>query len=99
MKELRHPESSELSLIVITRALSDPVRLEILRQLMSAGELTCGQLNQGRAKSSMSHHFKVLREAGLITTRIEGKEHLNALRYSAIDKKYPGLLTSLLAAL
>ena len=81
------------------RALSDPVRLEILRQLSAAGELTCGQLNQGLAKSSMSHHFKILREAGLITTRVEGKEHLNALRRSALDKKIPGLLDSLLSSL
>ena len=61
--------------------------------------MTCGELNCDRPKSSMSHHFKILRDAGIIETRIEGKEHLNSLRSAELEKIFPGLLKSILKVL
>ena len=80
-------------------ALSDPVRLAIVRQLALTGEASCTALSAGRPKSSMSHHFRVLREAGLVTTRSEGTTHVNALRRPELDERFPGLLDALLGAI
>jgi len=81
-------------------ALSDPTRLEIVGQLASAGrKMTCGEFDLNRPKSSMSHHFKILRAAGIVETLIEGTEHMNALRVAEIEQKFPGVLQSVLTAL
>lgn len=81
-------------------ALSDPTRLEIVGRLANASrKLTCGELDLNRPKSSMSHHFKILRAAGLVETLIEGTEHMNALRVAEIEQKFPGVLQSVLTAL
>lgn len=60
--------------------------------------MTCGELDLNRPKSSMSHHFKILRSAGLVETVIEGTEHMNSLRYQEIEKRYPGVLHAVLKA-
>jgi len=97
MRQLQHPELATVTVTDVLRALADPVRLDIVRQLFSSPDaLTCSQLDQGRAKSSMSHHYKVLRDAGVIRTHIAGKEHFNLLRKSELDDRFPGLLTSIL---
>jgi DNA-binding transcriptional ArsR family regulator len=81
-------------------ALADPTRLEIIALLAKAGKkLTCGEINLNRPKSSMSHHFKILRGAGLVQTLIEGTEHMNSLRLEEIEQKYPGVLSAVLKAL
>jgi DNA-binding transcriptional ArsR family regulator len=81
-------------------ALADPTRLEIIALLAKAGKkLTCGEINLNRPKSSMSHHFKILRGAGLVQTLIEGTEHMNSLRLDEIEQKYPGVLSAVLKAL
>ena len=79
-------------------ALSDPVRLGVVRQLAASGEANCASLDGGRPKSSMSHHFRVLREAGLLRTRTDGPTHMNDLRRSEVDARFPGLLAAVLAA-
>ncbi len=98
MRAINHPNMSQLAVTDILYALSDPTRLKIVEQLSSGGALTCGQLTPERPKSSMSHHFKILREHGLIKTEVRGKEHLNILRRDELDMQFPGLLTSVLAA-
>lgn len=78
-------------------ALADPTRLEIVVMLAQAGrKLTCGEINLNRPKSSMSHHFKILRSAGLVETLIEGTEHMNSLRLEEVENKYPGVLSAVL---
>jgi len=78
-------------------ALADPTRLEIVLMLAQAGKkLTCGEINLNRPKSSMSHHFKILRSAGLVETLIEGTEHMNSLRLEEVEGKYPGVLSAVL---
>lgn len=81
-------------------ALSDPTRLEIVARLANTGrKMTCGEFDLNRPKSSMSHHFKILRAAGLVETLIEGTEHMNTLRVDEIEQKFPGVLQSVLRAL
>ncbi len=99
MRQLTHPDTGHIAITDILHALADPVRLSIVRQLYASTEaLTCSQLDRGRAKSSMTHHFRVLREAGVIRTHIAGKEHYNLLRKAELEKRFPGLLASVLAS-
>jgi DNA-binding transcriptional ArsR family regulator len=81
------------------QALSDPVRIEIVRHLASVPEASCNALNGGRPKSSMSHHFRVLREAGLVRTRTQGTAHANTLRRVELNERFPGLIDALLDAM
>lgn len=98
MRAIHHPPIEDLALTRVLYALSDPVRLGVVRQLAEAGEATCSALDGGRPKSSMSHHFRVLREAGLVCTRTDGPAHVNELRRADIETRFPGLLAAVLAA-
>jgi len=82
----------------VLHALSDPVRLEIVLQLAAAGEIACGCFGLVMPKSSLSHHFKVLRSSGVLLTRREGKEWVNSLRREDLDALFPGVLDSIIAA-
>ena len=97
MRALKHPEASEFVLERVLYALSDPVRMEIIRRLDSMAEATCGELDGGRPKSSVSHHFRVLRDAGLMRTRTVGTAHMNSLRKDELERRFPGLLDSILS--
>ena len=97
MRQFRHPPTSEIQLESVLYALSDPVRLSIVRNLALEGEATCAALDGGRPKSSMSHHFRVLRESGIVKTRNDGTSHMNELRRSDLEEAFPGLLTAVLA--
>lgn len=100
MRQIKHPAIEQVELTDIMYALSDPTRLEIVARLADAGrKMTCGEFDLNRPKSSMSHHFKILRSAGLVETLIEGTEHMNALRVAEIEQKFPGVLQSVLRAL
>ncbi|WP_036303666.1 ArsR/SmtB family transcription factor [Methylotenera sp. L2L1] len=97
MRQIKHPTIEQVELTDIMYALADPTRLEIIALLAKAGrKLTCGEINLNRPKSSMSHHFKILRGAGLVQTLIEGTEHMNSLRLEEIEQKYPGVLNAVL---
>jgi DNA-binding transcriptional ArsR family regulator len=98
MRALRHPNAGEIELTRVLHALSDPVRLDVVRQLDREGEATCAALDCGRPKSSMSHHFRVLRDAGVVRTRTDGATHMNELRRDELDRLFPGLLDAVLAA-
>jgi DNA-binding transcriptional ArsR family regulator len=100
MRKPRHPSVEQLALTDLMYALADPARVEIVRKLAAAGRpMSCWELDLDRPKSSMSHHFKILRETGLIETVVVGKEHLNSLRLAELGKRFPGLLKSLLKAI
>lgn len=100
MRQIKHPSIAQVELTDIMYALSDPTRLEIVAQLAQAGRsMTCGEFDLNRPKSSMSHHFKILRAAGVVETLIEGTEHMNALRLADIEQKFPGVLSAVLQAL
>jgi DNA-binding transcriptional ArsR family regulator len=98
---IQSPETAEVAAIpVLLQALSDPVRLEIVRQLDAAeGELTCGQLELPVGKSTCSHHLKALSSAGVIVEREEGVRKYLRLRSAELNDRYPGLLQSVLGGL
>src|SRR3546814_5615293 len=77
MRAMRHPTTEDIELTRVLYALSDPLRLDVVRQLDREGEASCTALDRGRPKSSMSHHFRVLRDAGVVRTRYEGTAHMN----------------------
>ncbi|WP_422365127.1 ArsR/SmtB family transcription factor [Pelagibius sp.] len=95
---MRHPKPEDIELARVLHALSDPVRLDVVRQLDREGQATCAALDGGRPKSSMSHHFRVLRDAGVLRTRTDGTAHMNELRRAELDNLFPGLLQAVLTA-
>ncbi|WP_089173649.1 helix-turn-helix domain-containing protein [Bosea sp. AS-1] len=97
MRHARLPALEEIALEDVFHALSDPFRLGVVRQLATEGEASCQALEGDRPKSSVSHHFRVLREAGLIRTRNEGATRMNALRREDIEGRFPGLLACVLS--
>lgn len=94
-----HPAPEELELITVLRALADPVRMELVRHLHRLGEANCSTLLGSRPKSSMSHHFQVLRESGILHTRIDGVNHRNTLRLDTLNARFPGLMNAILSAI
>jgi DNA-binding transcriptional ArsR family regulator len=88
---------AHLDVTGVLRALADPVRLDLVRQLsQSDTAIACGRFDTPVAKNTLSHHFKVLREAGIIATHREGGQALNVLRTEDIDAAFPGLLKAIL---
>ncbi len=96
MRLFYHPEIKKVSLAGVLYALGDPVRLEIVRRLANQEELPCAALCIPIAKSTLSHHFKILRDAGVLHCRKEGTQHINSLRRQELDDRFPGLLTVIL---
>lgn len=96
MKLLYHPDRKDISLPGVLYALGDPVRLEIVKRLAVKGEQACAALDVPIAKSTLSHHFRVLRESGILYCRKEGTQHLNSLRREDLDACFPGLLDAVL---
>jgi DNA-binding transcriptional ArsR family regulator len=92
---LAEPAIDQTRLELIFGALADPLRLTIVRKLMLEAEAydhPCGWFGFDRPKSSLTHHFKVLREAGLIRQRQYGLERRSRLRTEELQAQYPGLL-------
>jgi len=77
-------------------ALGDPVRLEMVRQLARRGEIQCSGFGLDMPKSSLSHHFRVLREAGILGSREAGASTFNFLLLEEMEKRFPGLLPGVL---
>jgi DNA-binding transcriptional ArsR family regulator len=98
MRTLHHPRVDELNLPEVLHALSDPVRLEIVRALSDLEERPCSAVEAHVAKSTLSHHFKVLREAGVTFTRANGTHRLISLRVDDLEERFPGLISSVLNA-
>jgi len=98
MRNLHHPRLDEVTLADVLHALSDPVRLQIVQSLADCDEQSCSAVEASVAKSTLSHHFKVLREAGVTHTRANGTQRLISLRRGDLEQRFPGLLDSILAA-
>jgi DNA-binding transcriptional ArsR family regulator len=92
------PEAEAMTLAATMAALSDPVRVQIVRALAGERERTCGSFELGISKATRSHHLKVLREAGLTHTRSEGTHRHISLRRDDVDARFPGLLEAVLTA-
>lgn len=90
------PIPDELDLFQILHSLSDPVRLSIVAQLNQLDDIECGTFEVQVTKSTLTHHFRVLRQAGVISTTKVGTKSLNRLRKKELEKAFPGLLSSVL---
>ena len=94
---LLHPDRSVFDLAGVLHALSDPMRLTIVAKLAAeGGEHTCNSFNLPIVKSTCTHHFRVLREAGLIRQRVVGTKRVNSLRRDDLEHRFPGLLDAVL---
>ena len=91
-----HPPADQIELAAVLHALSDPVRLRIVAALAESGEQPCGAIDVPVAKSTCTHHFRVLREAGVIGQREAGTARLTSLRRGDLERRFPGLLDSVL---
>jgi DNA-binding transcriptional ArsR family regulator len=97
----RQPDLAEIDVLTVLQALSDPVRLEIVRQL-AANEggkgLMCHELRLPVTKSTGSHHLKTLANAGVTSEQEEGTSKYLSLRRAELERRFPGLLESVLQA-
>lgn len=98
MRDILHPDPTGFTLAVALHALGDPVRLRIMTRLARAGgEMSCGEAaGDGLPKATQSFHFRTLRDAGLVTTRRDGKRYLSRLR-PEFEERFPGLLAAVLS--
>jgi DNA-binding transcriptional ArsR family regulator len=100
MTRFVHPATEDITLAGVLGALSDPMRLKILKKLLErrdgclscSGAAPCPEM----AKSTLSHHFRVLRDAGLIRTTKQGVENLNSVRWDDMNARFPGLLKAIM---
>jgi len=97
-RALHHPAAASIELTGVLHALADPVRLEIVRGLAEGGECRCNAFDLPVTKSTRTHHFRVLRESGVIEQRAEGTAVVNRLRRVELAERFPGLLDSVLSA-
>ena len=97
---LPQPCREDIDLPAVLHALSDPIRLKIVRELYECEtERACGSFQAPVSKSTLTHHFRVLREAGVITQRQCGTSRLTSLRTEDLDARFPGVLAPIVSAL
>ncbi len=100
--DLPHPSGDELDLSTVLGALADPGRLATVRYLAAVGEACCSSIQEAGgldcSKSTMSHHLKVLREAGITRTRVDGVRRYVSLRHDEVDARFPGLLDAVVGS-
>ena len=94
MKAYAHPDLGDVSLPMVMQALSDPCRVAIVHELLRADgrALACNEVHLDISKATRSHHFEVLRAAGIIHTETEGTKCRTSLRIKELNKCFPGLL-------
>ncbi len=98
METLLHPTPRDFTLSGVLYALGDPIRLEIVRCLAQSGAVCCAGLSQQLPKSTLTRHFRVLRENGVIMQQRNGRQFLNTLRRDDLELRFPGLLDTVLEA-
>lgn len=98
LADSKHPATADLSLTRVLSALSDPLRLGIVCLLSDGQERQWGELDAPVSKSTLSHHMKTLRSAGITRTRDEGTRCYVHLRADDLEARFPGLVSSLLSA-
>lgn len=98
-RRLHHPAREEILLESVLSALADPVRLRIVRTLArSHHDMSCVAFDLPVSKSTSTHHFRVLREAGVIHQYYEGTSRMSRLREEDLEARMPGLLAAVLGA-
>jgi DNA-binding transcriptional ArsR family regulator len=99
-RTLPQPDRDDIDLVTVLRALADPVRLGILRELATQHEpqpCSADAYDVDVKAATMSHHWRVLREAGVTTTFVDGRRRWVGLRREDMEKRFPGLLDSVLS--
>ncbi|MFJ5720838.1 ArsR/SmtB family transcription factor [Streptomyces sp. NPDC093149] len=98
MREVSQPATEAIRMVEVLRALADPVRLEIIQRLAMTGEESCNAIGGDLDvhQTTLSHHYRVLREAGITWTTVKGRSRLVRLRRDDLDTLFPGLLDSVL---
>ncbi|MDT0455091.1 helix-turn-helix domain-containing protein [Streptomyces sp. DSM 41527] len=98
-RSLEHPARADIRLADVLHALADPVRLRIVCALAAAdGELNCADIELPVSKSTCTHHFRVLREHGVIQQLYRGTAKMNGLRRADLEALFPGLIDGVLRA-
>jgi DNA-binding transcriptional ArsR family regulator len=97
-REVRHPERDQIELSAVLEALSEPIRREIVLQLVEEGESACMAFDDCAPKTNLSYHFARLREAGITRVRIDGSYRKISLRTEDLEARFPGLLDTIIAA-
>lgn len=96
---LEHPQLDTIPVTAMLHALSDETRLSIVRTLRAEPDgRACGTFSVSVAPSTLSHHFKVLREAGLIHQEDRGTQRWTALRVRDLETRFPGFLKAVMDA-
>ncbi|GAA0938426.1 ArsR/SmtB family transcription factor [Nonomuraea longicatena] len=100
MRQLPEPSVADIRLTEVLRALSDPIRLVLAAKLAAVEELRCTEAGMDLEihKSTLSYHYRTLREAGVMRTYAVGRERHLRLRRQDLDLRFPGLLDAILAA-
>ncbi|WP_405445153.1 helix-turn-helix domain-containing protein [Streptomyces achromogenes] len=89
-------ERGDVELAAVLHALGDPVRLALIRRMAEDGESACSPDGLDVPRSALSHHWRILRGAGITETRRAGKARLMTLRRADLDARFPGLLAAVL---
>jgi DNA-binding transcriptional ArsR family regulator len=102
MDDVTEPSAADFELPRVLAALADPHRLAAVRFVARTGESWCSRVMQdaglGMSKSTFSHHLRILREAGIVSKRVEGTKGYMCLRKDDLDTRFPGLMDSILGA-
>jgi DNA-binding transcriptional ArsR family regulator len=93
---IKHPEIDAVELDDVLRALADPHRRAIVRLLIAEGDRPCGTFGLDVAASTLSHHFRTLRAAGILRQYVDGRQRMNTLRLDELDARFPGLVRKIL---
>ncbi|GGN87039.1 transcriptional regulator [Actinoplanes lobatus] len=92
-----HPDLADVDLGRVLDALGDPVRLEVVRQLATAGGVVQGAFDVPVTGQTLSHHLRTLTTAGLVRVSQAGRFRCCELRTRDVEKRFPGLLPAILA--
>lgn len=93
---LIHPRTEDLELVAVLHALADPTRLTIVATLSDDIPRACGTFPVAVAASTLTHHFRVLRDAGVVRQREEGNRRWTTLRHADLEARFPGVLEAIL---
>lgn len=98
-RDVLHPDLDQISMAAVLHGFADPARLHMVRTMHELGECPCSSVyaSLGLSKSNASHHFRVLREAGILRRSQRGSQQYAALRAEELEDRFPGLLASVLA--
>lgn len=91
-----HPDTCDIAIPRVLFALSEPLRLNMVRMLAERGEVDSIDLGPDLPRSTLTHHTSLLRESGVVFVRAEGRKCMIRLRDDDLEQRFPGLLSTVL---